>query len=228
MNKAWDERANAPSSGPSSGHQQCGLRKSQHRAEIREKAVNRDAAVPRCFVSAVAVLIAALPAVAADAVQWGSTVNGLKMSVALSIDSTKNGEIRVTLQNLGDKDILIPLGMIVGKPHPTLLKTTLKTPDGNIPRIIYTGIGFVSGYAEAMTIGLRAGEAYTVSTPLDLYYVLDTSEKLVTFIGRRCQLWVELNVKENQCPNPTTLDPLRRTLPCWYGNVVSNVLQLPK
>jgi len=190
--------------------------------------MNRESTVPRSFVAAVAVLIAILPTVAADALKWGPTVNELRMSVALSSDAAKHGEIRVTLQNLGDKDILVPLGMIVGKPHPTLLKTTLKTPDGNTPRVIYTGIGFVSGYAEAMTIGLRAGEAYTVSTPLDLYYVLDTSEKLVTFIGRRCQLWVELNVKENQCPNLTTLDPLRRTLPCWYGNVVSNVLQLPK
>src|ERR1035441_8271592 len=125
MNKSCDERANAPSSGPSSSLK-CGERKSQHGAKIREKAMNRDAAVPRCFVAAVAVLIVAQPAVAGDALQWGSTVNGLKMSVALSIDSIKNGDIRVTLQNLGDKDILIPLGMIVGKPQPTLLKTTLK------------------------------------------------------------------------------------------------------
>jgi hypothetical protein len=62
----------------------------------------------------------------------------------------------------------------------------------------------------------------------DRYYVLDLSEKLATFIKRRCQLWVELDVQENQCPNTTTLDPLRRKLPCWYGKVVSNVLQLPK
>jgi len=191
--------------------------------------MNRESTAPRCFVAGVAVLIAALPAVAADAAQpWGPTVNGLRMSVALSNDATKGGEIRVTLQNPGDKDILVPLGITVGKAHPTLLKITLKTPDGAPPRVIYTGVGVVAGYAEAMTIGLSAGEAYTISTPVDLYYVLDSSEKLATFIGRRCRLWVELDVNENQCPNPSTLDSLRRTLPCWHGKVPSNVLQLPR
>jgi hypothetical protein len=190
--------------------------------------MNRESTVPRCFVAAVAVLITALPAVAADPVNWGPTVDGVRMSVALSNDATKDGEIRVTLQNLADRDILIPLGVIVGNPHLIFLKVFLKTSDGESPRVIYTGIGVISGAVEPLTIGLRAGEAYTMSMPVGLHYVLDRSEKLATFIKHRCQLWVELDVKENQCPNTTTLDPLRRKLPCWYGKVVSNVLQLPK
>ena len=190
--------------------------------------MNRESTMPRSFGAAVAVLITALPAVAADGLQWGPTVNGLRISVALSNDATKDGEIRVTLQNLGDKDILIPLGVIVGNPHLILLKVFLKTSDGESQRVIYTGIGGIGGAVEPLTMGLRAGEAYTMSMRLGLYYVLDRSEKLATFIKHRCQLWVELEVKENQCPNPTTLDSLRRTLPCWYGKVVSNVLQLPK
>ena len=104
----------------------------------------------------------------------------------------------------------------------------LRPPSGATPRVIYTGIGVVAGYAEPMTVALHAGETHTISTPVSLYYVVDGSEKLATFIKHRCQLWVELDVKENQCPNPTTLDPLRRTLPCWHGKIVSNVLQLPK
>jgi hypothetical protein len=166
-----------------------------------------------------ALLVTVLPAVAADAIQWGQPSNGLRMSVALA-----NREVQVTLQNTGGRDLLIPLGMTVRKPHPTLLKVFVKTPDGAMPRVIYTGIGHVAGYAEVMTIGLRASESYTVSTPVDLYHVLDGSEKLASFIRRRCQFWVELEVTESQCPNPATLDSLRRKLPCWHGKAVSNVL----
>ena len=54
--------------------------------------MNRESATPRCFVAAAAVLIAALPAVAADAAHpWGPTVNGLRMSVALVPDSVQAG-----------------------------------------------------------------------------------------------------------------------------------------
>jgi hypothetical protein len=76
-------------------------------------------------------------------------------------------------------------------------------------------------------MGLRAGETYTVTLLKERYYVLDGSEKLAAFIKRRCQLWVEFEVTDARCPNPMALDPLRRTLPCWRGKVVSNVLQLP-
>ena len=163
--------------------------------------------------------IASLGLLAVSPTEWGQPSNGLRTSVALA-----DNQIHVTLQNVGDKEILIPLGMTVTKRHPTLLKVFLKMPDGSTPRVIYTGIGHVAGYAETMTIGLRAKEAYTVSTPLDLYYVLDGSQKLEAFLKRGCRLWVELEVSAEQCPNPATLDSLRRKLPCWHGKAVSNVL----
>ena len=132
------------------------------------------------------------------------------------------------MENLGTKDILVPLGVKVGNPHLILFNLFLKTANGTNPKVIYTGLGVIAGAVEPLTMGLRAGETYTVVLAVDRYFVLDASEKLATFIKHRCQLWVELDVKENQCPNPTTLDPLRRTLPCWHGKIVSNVLRLPK
>jgi hypothetical protein len=62
---------------------------------------------------------------------------------------------------------------------------------------------------------------------MDRYYLLESSEKLAASIKRPCQLWVELEVAQRQCPNPMALNPLRRRLPCWQGKVVSNVLRLP-
>jgi len=159
-------------------------------------------------------------------VKWGSPDNGLKMAVALA-----NLQIHVTLQNIGEKDVLVPVGMTVDRPHPTSLRVHLKLPSGATPRVIYTGIGFVAGYAEPMTVALHAGESHTISVPVSLYYVLDGSEKLATFINRRCQLWVELDVREYGCPKPpfsSPVDSSRRTFPCWQGKVASNMLQLPK
>jgi hypothetical protein len=179
----------------------------------------------RFWLLASTVLISVLPAVAAP-VEWGPANNGLRISASLSKPNCR--ELWVTLENLGTKDILIPLGVKVGNPHLILFNLFLKTANGTNPKVIYTGLGVIAGAVEPLTMGLRAGERYTVLLATDRYYVLDLSEKLATFIKRRCQLWVELDVKENQCPNPTTLDPLRRKLPCWYGKVVSNVLQLPK
>jgi hypothetical protein len=131
------------------------------------------------------------------------------------------------LKNAGDKEILIPLGVRVGNPHLIFFNVVVKTTGDRSPKVIYTGLGVVAGFSEPLTMGLRAGEKYAVVLETNRYYVLDYSEKLAKFIRRPCQLWVELDVQENQCPNPTTIDPLRRNLPCWQGKAISNVLQLP-
>ena len=171
-------------------------------------------------------LVSVLPTVAAEPGTWGPVDNGLKISASLG-GKPDSPEIRVTLKNVGDRDILIPLGVKYGNPHPIFFNVFLKTANGESPKVIYTGLGVISGIVEPLTMELRASETYTLPLAVDAYYVLNASEKLATFIKRRCQLWVELDVKENQCPNPATLDPLRRKLPCWYGKVVSGVLQLP-
>lgn len=162
----------------------------------------------------IALLAFALPALAAN--------DGVRISAAL-----RGQEIRVTLENTGKRDVLIPLGAKVGKPHITFIRPFVKTASGATPQVIYTGLGVVAGVVEPLTMGLLAGEKYTVALPIDRYYVLGAREELTAFIKRGCRLWVELEVKENQCPNPVTLDPLRRALPCWHGKAVSKVLEMP-
>jgi hypothetical protein len=178
-------------------------------------------------VAILAILVSVLPAVSTDPVKWGPPDNGLRMAVNLA-----NLQIHVTLQDVSKKDLLVPVGITVIRPHPTSLRVQLKLPGGATPQVIYTGIGFVAGYAEPFTVALHAGESHTISTPVSLYYVGNVgSARLPTFIKRRCQLWVELEVKESECPKPpipTPLDALRRTFPCWHGKVASNVLELPK
>ncbi len=96
---------------------------------------------------------------------------GLGISVSLA-GKAPSRNLQVTFHNASDRDILIPLGMILRDPHPTMLEVRVKMPDGQMPRVIYTGAGVVGGYAEPLTMGLRAGETYTLALPLDRYYVL--------------------------------------------------------
>jgi hypothetical protein len=172
-----------------------------------------------------ATLLCVFAAVAADSVKWGPPDNGLRMSVSLG-GKAMNREIRVNFGNITEKDIFIPLGMIYGGPHPTLVRVMVKAANGDKPQVVYTGVGAVSGVVEAMTMGVRAGETYTMVLPVDMYYLLEGSGGLATFVKHPCQLWVELEITERECPNPVVLDPLRRTLSCWRGTVVSNVLQI--
>jgi hypothetical protein len=175
-----------------------------------------------------AVILAVLPAVAAGSSPWGQAGNGLRMSIALAqTDPGPGREISITFENLSGKDLLLPLGVKVGKAHPTFFQVHVKTPGGAPRRVLYTALGHIAGYAEPLTIGLLKGERYTVRVPVGSYYVLDGSEKLERFLARRGRLWVDLDVSEARCPRPGTLDPLRRSLPCWQGRLVSNILQSP-
>jgi hypothetical protein len=62
--------------------------------------------------------------------------------------------------------------MIYGGPHPTFFTVMLKTANGDTPKVIYTGVGAIEGVVEPLTMGLRAGETYTMAVPMDRYYML--------------------------------------------------------
>lgn len=143
-------------------------------------------------------------------------ITAFALVLALSLASEK--EIGISLTNNGSEEILIPIGMRLGTgDHANLFTLKIRTADGKVRRVIHTGVGAVAGYMETLTIGLRAGETYVVKVPMDRYYVLDGSEKLAAFLKRKCEVWVELEIKPDQCPAPAKLDSLRKKLPCWTG-----------
>jgi hypothetical protein len=112
----------------------------------------------RFWLLASTVLISVLPAVAAP-VEWGPANSGLRISISLGEKPTSRN-LLVSFENLGRKDILIPLGMLYGGPHPTFLEILLKAANNKRPRIIYTGVGAIEGVVEPLTMGLRAGETF--------------------------------------------------------------------
>jgi len=132
------------------------------------------------------------------------------------------------VREFGPKGHSHPTRHVVSWAAPDVSRSVPESQERQTTESHLTGVGAIEGVVEPLTMGLRAGETYPVALLMDRYYVLDGSEKLATWIKRPCQLWVELEVTDARCPNPMALDPLRRTLSCWRGKVVSNVLQLRK
>ena len=183
--------------------------------------------VPRSINAFTVLLFVVVPALAADPVAWGPAVGGLRISLSVVLEQPAAGrQFQVTIQNVGDKDLLVPLGIINNtKAYADKLTLVLTTADGKHPRVIFTGMpGVISGRLDALVVPLLSGASYTVRTPMDQYYVLDGSEKLETFCSRSCQLQVELDIRNVVCspygfPNPNMLT-------CWQGKIASNAITL--
>ena len=175
------------------------------------------------LIGALAVLIFAIPILAAGTVEWGQPVTGLRLSISIPpTDASANREVQVTLENVGDQNLLVPIGAVAGTAHPALMIYTT-TADGKTHRILQGGSPGVAGAMKPWNISLRAQESYTVRMPIRSYFALDGSEQLETLILRRCQLWVELDQQSAECPVSNKLT----RLPCWHGKVDSNTLRLP-
>jgi hypothetical protein len=156
---------------------------------------------------------------------WGQPDHGLRIAVSMVSEDPQMGqEILFHFQNVGGEKLLVPIGVVVGKPHPLSLRPFAKTGDSKPRRIIYTALGVIAGYSEPWNLPLSPGETYTVRSPIGSWYVLDGSESLASFVSRHGQLWVELDHSEFECPAPSKLTPV----PCWHGKAVSNTLQFPK
>jgi hypothetical protein len=176
----------------------------------------------RFWLLTVVAFVFVFPGVAADA--WGSDVSGVRMSIAVA--SGSNPEIQITVQNINDKPLLLTFGALIGPDLYDFRFRVVVNMRGKDRRVIYTGAGgIVAGRVDPLVVPLVPSASYTVRIPLALFYVLDGSEKLETFVSKRCQMRVELDVENPTCPLYGYPNP--NMIPCWQGKVVSNVLQLP-
>ncbi len=179
--------------------------------------------VSKVPIGALAILISAIPGLAAETVEWGQPVIGMRLSISIApAVASANREIQVTFEDVGDQNLLVPIGAVVGNTHPMFPKIYVTTPDGKTHRILQGGLPGVAGSMQPWNISLRPQESYTVRMPISSF-VLDGSEKLETLILRPCQLWVELDQESAECPVPNKLTPV----PCWHGKVASNTMRLP-
>jgi hypothetical protein len=196
---------------------------------------NREPAILKSVVSkapigALAILIAAIPGLAAETVEWGQPVNGLRISVSIVPREGRAGDIRFALQNTGDKDLAVRIGYTKRVDGTNckvfgFLKLFFKDGEGVVSTVHFL-VGASSGPApKPCTVVLGSGEDRSFREPTSSFLVdSDRHHRVLADIPpQRGELWVEFE------PG-TERDQAKAgcgRVPCWLGKVVSNTLALP-
>jgi hypothetical protein len=118
----------------------------------------------------------------AGGAQWGATVEGLQMSVAVA-DEGKAGEpeLLFTIRNVGEKDVILNLGMMLanGKVQlPNRISFSLTDSDGKAREFHFFDPrhAVVAGRVDPYAVPLRSGSAYALRIGLDNFHYSNASE----------------------------------------------------
>lgn len=164
-----------------------------------------------------------VPSFATDTEEWGGPANGLRMSV--SIVSVEGGveDVRLVLQNTGDKDLAVLTGFRVGSnceifPYFGLL---LKDRQGAV-QAVRREMGVGSGGFKPCTVVHHPGEDRSFREPESHFVVApDTHHQLPAVLAQGGEFWVEFE------PRAESVKAGCGGIPCWLGKIVSNTLVLP-
>jgi len=176
----------------------------------------------------------ALPWVAADTDEWGQTIDGLRMSVAIFPDSHADLQVRITVSYLGLKPLLLPLGFATGdeisRHRPRLLvaaadgQHSFKLDDDKPIR----------GRFDPIVIPMAPHASYTLELPAAAWRAswtpgLAAMTPLPVLLRQPVRLWVEWDcayfqgTAQPSCPLYGYPNP--NVFPCWEGKLVSNTLR---
>jgi hypothetical protein len=182
-----------------------------------------------------ALLLAALPCAAADAAEWGQTVDGLRMSVAVVSDSRSDPQVRVTVNYVGDKPLLLPFAFISDTRIASYrLRLFLLASDGQ-HSFDLVPIFLLAGRLDPLVIPMVPQASYVLELPITAWRTgrVDV-EHLGALIKRQGQLWAELDcghVGTTAIPSltcPLYGYPNPNQIVCWEGKLTSNKVTLPK
>ena len=187
----------------------------------------------KSWLVACAVAVALVPVVLTQSSTYGTATNGVKLRI--EIQSQSGAELWITVQNVGDKPLLVPIGNLYGADqHLLRFQVFLTAPDGRDRRLAYTGgPGAIAGRLDPLVIPLVPKASYELRISLALFYDLDTSKTLEALLHSKGRLRVELDVQKPNCtpygcPDPSVYgSPKVYPVPCWEGKAVSNLVQLP-
>lgn len=187
-----------------------------------------------------------------EASEWGNAIGGMQMSVALAPESGREPAIRITVKNVGDKPLLLPLGEMIGsKFYTSKVRVFVSTPQGQFKFLLSPGLGFVAGRIDPIAIPLVPRSSYTIEMPVTELFRGDGmvgEMELPKLVGRAGQLWVEWEGGPAQQPSGTAPNtptatyysqqhpancplygaPNPNMIPCWESVMRSNALQLPR
>jgi len=174
-----------------------------------------------------------LPCAAADTDEWGQTVDGLRMSVAISPDSQANLQIRVTLNYLGRAPLLFPLGFATGD-RISRYRSWLfvAASDGQHRFTLDDPLIPLRGRLDPIVIPMIPHATYILERfPADWYAEWNKGGAPMTplpvLLQQPVRLWAEWDCAHYQGTAPSCPlygSPNPNVFACWEGKLVSNTL----
>ena len=174
-----------------------------------------------------------LPCAAADTNEWGQTVDGLRMSVAIFSDSHADLQVRVTVNYLGRNPVLVPLGFATGDGMSRYrLRLVVDAADGQHSFKLEDDRP-IRGRFDPIVIPLAPHASYTLELPAADWNAasspgLSAMTQLPALLRQPVRVWVEWDCVHFQGTAPSCPlygSPNPNQFPCWERKLVSNTLR---
>ena len=176
----------------------------------------------------------ALPWAAAETDEWGQTVDGLRMSVAIFPDSHADLQVRIAVNYLGPNPLLLPLGFATGdRISRHRLQLFVAAAEGQHSFALDDPAIPIRGRFDPIVIPMAPHASYTLELSVADWYAawtkaLSAMTPLPALLRQPVRVWVEWDCAHYQGTAPSCPlygYPNPNVFPCWGGKLVSNTLR---
>ncbi len=182
----------------------------------------------------VALVASTLSFSAAQTNEWGPLVDGLRLSTALDLASSGSVQIRVTVNYIGEKPVLLPFMFVSGERISRhRLRLFVSVADGEHAFSLDDPTIPLRGRFEPLVVPMISHASYILELPISAWRSgFRNQQELETLIRRPGELWAELDCKYMAS---TAMPPLAcplygypnpNAVTCWQGKLISNRLRL--
>lgn len=182
-----------------------------------------------CVLVSLPLFSAASRSQAIQSLQWGSSVDGLQLSLAAAQMDNREG-VQVAIQNAGDHDLILNLGAMLANGKvllPNNISLNVTNAEGKTRTFIFGDKkhSSVFGRMDAYIIPLRVGSIYTLTLTLDQFWCNETKEFEVKLLPGKNQLTAQFEGTGATFVNDM---PAMKLMNFWLGKVQSNTLAVER
>ena len=144
-----------------------------------------------------ALMVCTLACAIAQTNEWGQTIDGLRLSLAVVSDDGGDVQIRVTANYIGEKPLLLPFAFISGeRVSRHRLKLLISSADGEHTFSLDDPTIPLRGRFDPLVIPMVSHSSYVLELPLAAWTRgLTNRKELESLIHRNGLLWAELDCK---------------------------------
>ena len=155
---------------------------------------------------------------------WGTAKDGLRIGLAhVGLDSQSRPQFRVAIQNVGEKDLVLNLGMLLGNgksQHTSALKLIVTYASGKSRELINEpGGGGIAGRMDPFIVPLPSGCSYVVRVDFDNYAFAPTTDSKPSILVRS-ETKITVIFEGKAIDDRNAAIP---AMPYWTGSIQSTV-----